>query len=82
MHDFSAHLLQIPVMLVTVPKPLSNCQAQSFVFLITPEKASLPMVGTPGLIASGGRGVREPCPYSCMPQAASCSWRTGGQWRG
>lgn len=46
---FSAHLLQIPVMLVTLPQPLSNCQAQPFVFLITPEKARLPWsVGTLG----------------------------------
>lgn len=42
MGDFSVHLLQIPVMLVTLPQPLSNCQEQPFVFLISPEKASLP----------------------------------------
>lgn len=54
MGDFSAHLLQIPVMLVTLPQPLSNCQAQPFVFLIAPEKAWLgALVGTPGWLHGG-----------------------------
>lgn len=54
MGDFSAHLLQIPVMLVTLAQPLSNCQAQPFVLLITPEKARLrPWGGHPGVAAVG-----------------------------
>lgn len=86
MDDFSARLLQIPVMLVTVPQPLSNCQAQPFVFLITPEKASLPVIWW----APWGGCIWGPRAKAALPllfHAAGCrllreSLEDGGEDRG
>lgn len=67
MGDFSAHLLQIPVMLVALPQPLSNCQAQPFVLLITPEKAM-------GWAPRGGCcGAGERQPRCCSGTAAAAA---------